>query len=283
RAARRDLPLRLVRDARARRARDPLRAAAPPRRPRGPERRRRRGRRRPRRRRLRLRRLPARDREAREPVHPAARGAGASCNEVARFRLGNGAYAVTKSLCSGRHGACGAAVVPACRGRHPPHPRDRSRHRRRGPDRMGVRLLLRRPDRRRRRRASGRSRRRLRPVPDGKAPALGGTAVVLLALPVFLVAGWRIDAWGIAAGLWAAYQAIGLLLRRVPLGSDNLAAAGLVAFGRMTRAVALVAILIAIAVANADLGLPAAVVYGLAFTVEFALSLVAYFGGEAKT
>jgi hypothetical protein len=122
-----------------------------------------------------------------------------------------------------------------------------------------------------------------RPVPEGKAPALGGTAVVLLALPVFLVAGWRIDAWGIAAGLWAAYQGIGLLLRRVPLGRDNLAAAGLVAFGRMTRAVALVAILIAIAVANADLGLPAAVVYGLAFTVEFALSLLAYFGGEAKT
>jgi hypothetical protein len=119
-------------------------------------------------------------------------------------------------------------------------------------------------------------------VPEGKLPALGGTAVVLVALPVFLLAGWRIGAWGIAAGLWAAYQLVGLLLRRVPLGSDNLAAAGLVAFGRMTRAVALVAILIVVAVVNSGLGLPAAVVYGLAFTVEFALSLVAYFGGEAK-
>ena len=122
-----------------------------------------------------------------------------------------------------------------------------------------------------------------RPVPHGRAPALGGTAVVLVALPVFLVAGWSIGAWAIAAALWVAYQAIGLLLRRVPLGSDNLAAAGLVAFGRMTRAVALVAILIAVAVADSGLGLPAAVVYGLAFTVEFALSLLAYFGGEAKT
>jgi hypothetical protein len=28
--------------------------------------------------------------------------------------------------------------------------------------------------------------------------------------------------------------------------------------------------------------LPAAIVYGLAFTVEFVLSLLAYFGGEAK-
>ena len=122
-----------------------------------------------------------------------------------------------------------------------------------------------------------------RPIPEGKLPALGGTAVVVLALPVFLVAGWSLGAWAIAAGLWVAYQAIGLLLRRVRLGSDNLAAAGLVAFGRMTRAVALLAILIAVAVANSGLGFPAAIVYGLAFTVEFVLSLLAYFGGEAKT
>jgi hypothetical protein len=122
-----------------------------------------------------------------------------------------------------------------------------------------------------------------RPVPHGKVPALGGTAVVLVALPVFLVAGWSIGGWAIAAALWAAYLAIGLVLRRVPLGSDNLAAAGLVAFGRMTRAVLLLAILIAVAVADSGLGFPAAIVYGLAFTVEFALSLLAYFGGEAKT
>jgi hypothetical protein len=120
-----------------------------------------------------------------------------------------------------------------------------------------------------------------RPVPGSRIPALGGTLVVALALPVFLVAGWSIGAWAIAAGLWVVYQGIGLLLRRVSLGSDNLAAAGLVAFGRMTRAVLLVAILIVIAVSDSGLGLPAAVVYGLAFTTEFALSLVAYFGGEA--
>jgi hypothetical protein len=119
-----------------------------------------------------------------------------------------------------------------------------------------------------------------RPVPESRVPALGGTAVVALALPVFLVAGWPVGAWAIAAALWAVYQGVGLLLRRVTLKSDNLAAAGLVAFGRMTRAVVLVAILIVVAVSNSDLGLPAAVVYGLAFTTELALSLVAYFGGE---
>jgi hypothetical protein len=121
-----------------------------------------------------------------------------------------------------------------------------------------------------------------RSAPSGRTPQIAGTVVVVLALPVFFAAGWRIEAWGIAAGLWVAYQAIGAWLDRVRLGGDNLAAAGLVAFGRMTRAVALLAILIAVAVSNAGLGLPAAVVYGIAFTVEFALSLVAYFGGEAR-
>ena len=121
-----------------------------------------------------------------------------------------------------------------------------------------------------------------RPVPESRLPAIGGTAVVVVALPVFLIGGWRLAAWGIAAGLWLAFLAIGALLRRVQLRSDKLAAAGLVAFGRMTRAVALVAILIVIAVTDSGLGLPAAVVYALAFTVEFVLSLLAYFGGEAK-
>jgi hypothetical protein len=121
-----------------------------------------------------------------------------------------------------------------------------------------------------------------RDVPDRRLPAIGGTIVVALALPLFLVAGWRLGAWAIAAGLWAAYQAIGLLLERLPLGDGNLAASGVVAFGRMTRAAGLVAILIAVAVSDSGLGLPAAIVYALAFTVELGLSLVVYFGGEAK-
>ena len=120
------------------------------------------------------------------------------------------------------------------------------------------------------------------PIPTRRAPALAGTAVVLLALPLFLAAGWRLAAWGIAAALWVAYQAIGAWLDRVPLKGDNLAAAGLVAFGRMTRAVALVAILIAVAITDSGLGLPAAVVYAVAFTVEFGWSLASYFAGQAK-
>ncbi len=120
-----------------------------------------------------------------------------------------------------------------------------------------------------------------RPVPDSRVPAIGGTLVVLVALPVFLAAGWRLEAWAIAAGLWAVNLAIGLLLQRLPLGMGNLASAGVVAFGRMFRAAGLVTVLIVIAVSDSSLGLPAAVVYGIAFTVEFGLSLLTFFTGEA--
>jgi len=53
-----------------------------------------------------------------------------------------------------------------------------------------------------------------------------------------------------------------------------------VAMGRMLRAGGLVGVLILITVRNSDLGFPAAIVYAIAFTVEFALSLLAYFGEE---
>jgi hypothetical protein len=120
-----------------------------------------------------------------------------------------------------------------------------------------------------------------RPVPHSWVPAIGGTAVVVVALPIFAIVGWPLGAWGIAAALWAVNQAIGLVLQRLPLGMGNLASAGVVAFGRLFRAAGLVTVLIIIAVSNSNLGLPAAVVYGIAFTVEFALSLLTFFAGEA--
>jgi hypothetical protein len=119
-----------------------------------------------------------------------------------------------------------------------------------------------------------------RPVPESRVPALGGSVVILLALPVFLIASLPVTAWAIAFGLWVGYLGVGLLLQRLPLGTGNLAAAGVVAFVRMSRAAGLMAILIVVAVSDSDLGLPAAIVYALAFTVEFVLSLFVYFGGE---
>jgi len=120
-----------------------------------------------------------------------------------------------------------------------------------------------------------------RPTPARLVPAMAGTAAIVVALPVFAVAGLPLEAWGIAATLWLAYQTIGLALERVRLGGDSLVAAGIVAVGRISRAVLLAGVLIAVAVSDSTIGLPAAIVYGIAFSLEFVFSVLAYMDGEA--
>jgi hypothetical protein len=121
-----------------------------------------------------------------------------------------------------------------------------------------------------------------RPIPPSRAPVISGGLVVLIALPVFLIGGWGIAGWGLAAGLWLAYQALGLVFAHLPLGLGNLRSSGAVAFGRMFRAIALMVLLIVIAASNTGLGLSAAIVYALAYTAELVLSLIVYFEGEAR-
>ncbi len=122
---------------------------------------------------------------------------------------------------------------------------------------------------------------RPRPTPRRTLPLLAGAGVVALGLPVFALAGWPLAGWALAAVLWLAAQALGLLLARLPLGADNLAASGVVGIGMMFRAVAVMFVLIAVAASDARLGLSAALLYALAYTVELALSLLTYFGQEA--
>ena len=122
-----------------------------------------------------------------------------------------------------------------------------------------------------------------RPVPRTHLPAIVGALVVVLALPVFLIAHWRIGSWGLAAVLWVAGQAVALLLQRLPLGMGSLATSGAVAFGRMLRAVGVMVVLIVVTVSDSSLGIPAVAVYAIAYTAEFGSSLVSYFGGEAGT
>ena len=121
-----------------------------------------------------------------------------------------------------------------------------------------------------------------RPVPRRLVPVLAGAAVVALALPVFLVAGWPLRGWVLGAVLWIAAQALGLLLARLPLGADNLAAAGVLGIGMMFRPVAVMVVAIAVAAEDATLGVAAAVVYALAYTLELAVALLAYFGSAAR-
>jgi hypothetical protein len=121
-----------------------------------------------------------------------------------------------------------------------------------------------------------------RPVPSRLAPTVAGGSVVALALPVFAVAGWPLDGWALAAVLWLAALGFSLLLARLPDGPDNLAAAGMRGIGTGFRAFLVGIPLVAVTVSDEAVGISAAVLYALAFTVELAVSLVAYFGGEAR-
>lgn len=121
-----------------------------------------------------------------------------------------------------------------------------------------------------------------RPVPARLAPALAGSALIVLALPVFAIAGWPLRGWALAAVLWVAAQALALLLTRLPLDEGNLAASGVRGIGMSFRAFIVGIPLVAVTVADSSVGLAAALLYALAYTLELAVSLITYFGSEAK-
>jgi hypothetical protein len=121
-----------------------------------------------------------------------------------------------------------------------------------------------------------------RPMPGRAAPAIAGTAVIVLALPVFAVAGWPLAGWALAAVLWVAAQALAAVLTRLPLDEGNLAAAGMRGIGTSFRAIAVGIPLIAVTVADERVGLAAALLYAVAFTLELAVSLLTFFGSEAR-
>ena len=121
-----------------------------------------------------------------------------------------------------------------------------------------------------------------RSVPGRLAPMLAGSGLILLALPVFAIAGWPLKGWALTAVLWTAAQAFAYILTRLPLDEGNLAAAGVRGIGMGFRAFIVGIPLVAITVADSRVGLAAAVLYVCAYTVELAVSLVTFFGAEAK-
>jgi hypothetical protein len=122
-----------------------------------------------------------------------------------------------------------------------------------------------------------------RPVPSRLVPAAAGSAVVLLALPIFLVAGWPLRGWALAAVLWFAALAFALLLTRLPSDPDNLAAASMRGIGTTSRSFLVGVPLLIVVIADESVGIAAAVLYAVAFTVELAVGLALYFGGEARS
>lgn len=121
-----------------------------------------------------------------------------------------------------------------------------------------------------------------RPLPNRLAPVIAGGTIIALALPIFAVAGWPLQAWALAAVLWLASEVFALLLTRLPDSPDNLAAAGMRGIGTTSRALLVGIVLVIVTVSNETVGLAAAILYAIAFTAELGVGLATYFGGEAK-
>jgi hypothetical protein len=120
----------------------------------------------------------------------------------------------------------------------------------------------------------------VRPLPGRKLPALAAVLVLVLALPFFLIAGWPVVAWALAAALWVGVEALNLASARLASRGADLRAVGLAGFVRMSRLFLIAIVLAAVVEADRDLVLPLIAVFALAYTFELGLSLVSYFGNE---
>jgi hypothetical protein len=118
-----------------------------------------------------------------------------------------------------------------------------------------------------------------RPMPGRRAPALAGAGVVVLALPVFLVGGFPVEGWALAAALWAAGELLSVWLSRIPTGANDLGKSGAVALAMSFRGIGVMVVLLAVTVSDKKLGVAAVIVYALAYTLSLGISLLEYFTG----
>jgi hypothetical protein len=121
-----------------------------------------------------------------------------------------------------------------------------------------------------------------RPMPRRMLPTVAAGAAVLLALPVYALLGWSLKGWALGAVLFLASQGIALLLGRLTPGVDNLGASSVMGFGMMFRAIVVMLVIIAVASQNKSVGLAAAGVYALAYTMELGISLTTYFSAPVE-
>ncbi|MBA3787767.1 MAG: hypothetical protein H0X21_03620 [Actinobacteria bacterium] len=119
-----------------------------------------------------------------------------------------------------------------------------------------------------------------RPLPSPTIPLVAGAAVIALALPVFLAAGWPLRAWLVGGVLWGASRLLALLLTHLVPAAGNLAAGGVMGFGMTFRALAVLVVVVALAATDARLALAVLLLYALAYTLELAVSLALYFSAD---
>ena len=99
-------------------------------------------------------------------------------------------------------------------------------------------------------------------------------AVLVLALPVFLAAGWPIAGWGAGTGIYLVQWAVReLTTRRAARSKDPREVVGLLAASMIGRGFAAAIALLLVGLGDNDAGLGAAVLFLSAFTVAFMIGI----------
>ena len=119
-----------------------------------------------------------------------------------------------------------------------------------------------------------------RPMPSRVLPVAAAGLVLVFALPIFLLLELPVAGWALAALLWVGSQALSLLLTRLRPETGNLAPAPVLALGMTFRALVTLLVLVAATVSDTELGLSAALLYALVYTLELGIGLVSYFSGR---
>jgi hypothetical protein len=120
-----------------------------------------------------------------------------------------------------------------------------------------------------------------RALPQQSLPQAAGLVVIVLALPLFLVAGWPLSGWGVGAVLWLAFEALSWFLVRARGGTGNLAPAGVAGFLKIFRAIVVMVVVLALVTSDKWVGVAAALVYAAAYTAHLGLSLVTYYSSAS--
>lgn len=122
-----------------------------------------------------------------------------------------------------------------------------------------------------------------RTMPERRRPMIVGGAVVVFALPLFLIAGWTIRGWALGALLWGASQVLELLFARIGIaGQPSLRGSGFVAFGMLSRGVLVMLVAFLVAASNPPVGVAGAILYAVAYTTELAASLAILVTGSQR-
>lgn len=114
-----------------------------------------------------------------------------------------------------------------------------------------------------------------RPTPSRTLPITAALGALALALPLFLLAGWPLAGWAVAAVLYVGLRGLGLLFDRVGAAAAR--------FWMVARVIVVAAVLLALLGTDVDRALAAAIVYAAAYTLELVVSLLLYFGQEPVT